>query len=72
MLVKRETKAYKEPSKQPQTLVETPPSSSKSGSQSVTSDDIDDIWVTDDELTKLTVADGQVNIFGRINQCFGT
>ena len=26
----------------------------------------------DDKLTKLTVADGQANIFGRINQCFGT
>ena len=43
-------------------MFETPPSSSKCGSQSVTSDVEDDIWVTDDELT---VAGGQANIFER-------
>ena len=48
--------------KQKKTLFETPPSSSKCGSQSVTSDVEDDIWVTDDELT---VAGGQANIFER-------
>ena len=32
------------------------------------SDVEDDVWVTDDELTG---ADGQANIFERINQCFG-
>ena len=32
------------------------------------SDVEDDVWVTYDELT---VADGQANIFERINQCFG-
>ena len=52
-------KPTKEPSKPPETLVETPPSSSKSGSQPVTTDDV---W--------LTVADGQANIFERINHCF--
>ena len=32
------------------------------------SDVEDDVWATDDELT---AADGQANIFERVNQCFG-